>query len=157
MKRRQTSIPRQWLIADERGAGQLRQALSRLPRGSGVLVLRGELSAGRRVRLLGELRRSARRRGLVVVEERRERSKRVHSMRELRQAGSADAPLIFLSPLFRTRTHPDWKPLPRMRAASLARLAPMPVIALGGMDSQKFRQLERLGFQGWAGIDAWLF
>jgi len=43
-----------------------------------------------------------------------------------------------------------------MRAAALIRLAPVPVIALGGMNEAGFRRIERLGFQGWAGIDAWL-
>jgi thiamine-phosphate pyrophosphorylase len=30
------------------------------------------------------------------------------------------------------------------------------VIALGGMDEHRFRRVQKLGFAGWAGIDAWL-
>jgi thiamine-phosphate pyrophosphorylase len=63
-------------------------------------------------------------------------------------------PMILLSPLFPTRSHPDWEPLPRMRAAALARLGRRNLFALGGMDARKFARIERLGFRGWAGISA---
>jgi thiamine-phosphate pyrophosphorylase len=43
-----------------------------------------------------------------------------------------------------------------MRAAALVRLAGRNAIALGGMDARRFRLVRRLGFQGWAGIGAWL-
>ena len=44
----------------------------------------------------------------------------------------------------------------RLKAAALLRLAKAPAIALGGMSPQRFKRVERLGFQGWAGIDAWI-
>ena len=153
MKARQT-IPRRWLIADSR-TGDPVAAAGRLPRGSGILFLYLDLPKRDRARLLGELRRIAQARGLTIVDELVGRSARVHGMRELRQAGLAGAKLIFLSPIFPTASHPEWAPLPRMRAATLARLSKVPVIALGGMTSRRFAQLERLGFQGWAGIGAW--
>ncbi|HET7316575.1 MAG TPA: thiamine phosphate synthase [Sphingomicrobium sp.] len=156
MRRRQSSTPRQWLIADERLGGELWNALDRLPRGSGVLLMHRNLRKAERARLLTKLRREARRRNLTIVDEAAGGAARVHNMRELRQAASAGAPLLFLSPLFPTRSHPDWTPLPRMRAATLARLSPVPVIALGGMDVRRFRRVQRLGFYGWAGIDAWM-
>jgi thiamine-phosphate pyrophosphorylase len=68
----------------------------------------------------------------------------------------ARVPLILLSPIHSTRSHPDWRPIPRMRAAAYARLAGRRLIALGGMDERRFERIERLGFVGWAGIDAWL-
>jgi thiamine-phosphate pyrophosphorylase len=114
------------------------------------------LRKAERARLLTKLRREARRRNLTIVDEAAGGAARVHNMRELRQAASAGAPLLFLSPLFPTRSHPDWTPLPRMRAATLARLSPVPVIALGGMDVRRFRRVQRLGFYGWAGIAAWM-
>jgi hypothetical protein len=43
-----------------------------------------------------------------------------------------------------------------MRAAALLRLAKSPVIALGGMNECRFAQIQRLGFSGWAGIDAYV-
>jgi thiamine-phosphate pyrophosphorylase len=58
--------------------------------------------------------------------------------------------------MFGTRSHPGWKPLRPMKVAAMIRLANTPVLALGGMNERRFRRIERLGFQGWAGIDAWI-
>jgi thiamine-phosphate pyrophosphorylase len=147
MKRRQTSIPRQWLITDERLGPNVLRAVRRLPRGSGVLV--------RNPRLLARIRRLRASRQLEVVAESR-LVVRVHNAREMRDAQLAGAQVLLLSPLFGTRSHRDWLPLPRMRVAALMRLAKVPVIALGGMDERRFRAVQKLGFAGWAGIDAWL-
>ncbi len=144
MRRRQT-IPRQWLIvADEATL----EAARRLPRGSGVLALRQC-----RARAIRRLRAIAVSRELTLVEEGRG-AKRVHDLRELRSAMLRRTPLILLSPLYRTSSHPDWKPLPRMRAAALARLGGRKLVALGGMDARQFARIKQLGFQGWAGISA---
>lgn len=152
MKRRQR-VPRQWLVADARLGDALWKAIARLPRGSGVLLLYRELPRRERARLVARLRRVARRQALVIADELGGEAGRIHNLRELRR--SAGVPLLFVSPLFPTRSHPDWTPLPRMRAAALARLARAPVIALGGMDEARFERIRRLGFKGWAGIDAW--
>jgi len=152
MKRRQR-VPRQWLVADARLGDALWKAIARLPRGSGVLLLYRELPRRERARLVARLRRVARRQALVIADELASEAGRIHNLRELRR--SAGVPLLFVSPLFPTRSHPDWTPLPRMRAAALARLAKVPVIALGGMDEARFERIRRLGFKGWAGIDAW--
>lgn len=152
MKRRQR-VPRQWLVADARLGDALWKAIARLPRGSGVLLLYRELPRRERARIAARLRRAARSQDLVVADEQAGEAARIHNLRELRRA--AGVPLLFVSPLFPTVSHPDWAPLPRMRAAALARLARAPVIALGGMDEARFRRIRRLGFSGWAGIDAW--
>lgn len=149
MKPRQT-LPRQWLVIAERTSDPL-AAARRLPRGSGILVVGTPLGA--RERKL--LERIAGHRGLGLIDEGDGKSLRVHTMCELRRSGSAAAPVIFLSPIFATASHPRWMPLPRMRAATLARLSRMPVIALGGMSKRRFASVAKLGFHGWAGIDAW--
>jgi hypothetical protein len=41
-----------------------------------------------------------------------------------------------------------------MRAAAFARLAQRRLIALGGMDAQRYAKIAPLGFIGWAGISA---
>lgn len=153
MKRRQSG-PRQWLIADQRIGDELWPAVLRLPPGSGVLVLHFGMAKRKRARLLARLRRLGAGRRLVVADEMAGDAARVHDAREIRDARLKQAPLLLLSPMFETRSHPDWKPLPRMRAAALLRLAKVPVLALGGMDAGRFSRLRRLGFQGWAGIDA---
>jgi len=155
MKRRQT-FPRQWLVADSRLGEQLWPTVRALPRGSGVLFLYRDLRKGERARLLARLRHIARSRGLSIADEAAEAARRVHDSKELRQSSLGKVPILFLSPMFATRSHPAWKPIPPMRAVALVRMARSPVIALGGMDERRFRRIERLGFSGWAGIDAWV-
>src|SRR3546814_11624285 len=80
----------------------------------------------------------------------------VHDPAEFGAAIRAKADLVFLSPVFATRSHPDAGPLGRIRFGLLARSAPMPVIALGGMTSSNWRSLKRQGAYGYAAIDDWL-
>lgn len=143
MRRRQT-IPSRWLIL----VPDMLDAMLRLPRGTGVLLLEPM-----RPRQMPHLRRIGRQRGLVMSEEGRDGA-RVHNMRELRQAMLRRTPLILLSPVHPTSSHPAWKSLPRMRAAALARLAGRRLIALGGMNDKRYAKIAPLGFIGWAGISA---
>ena len=153
MTARQT-MPPQWLIADTRLGEALWPAVRSLPRGSGVLVILHDLPASGRRRLLRRLRGLTAGKAIRLIDEARGSAVRVHNIRELRRALLARAPLILLAPIYPTRSHPDWHPIPLMRAAALARLAERRLIALGGMDERRFRRLSRLGFIGWAGIDA---
>ena len=154
MKPRQ-SLPEQWLVTDERMGEGVLAAAARLPRGSGILLRHHSLSLGERERLLRRLRRIAAARNLMIIDEASGEAARTHNMREVRQARLGGARLLLVSPLFATRSHPEWRPLPRMRAAALMRLAEGPVLALGGMDARRFERVKALGFHGWAGIDAW--
>lgn len=155
MKRRQP-LPSRWLVVDERTGNQLWPALRSLPRGSGLLVLCRDLPKRERAALLSKLRRVACQRGLVIVDEAVGEAARVHDVAELRRASLRRTPLLFLSPMFATRSHLDWRPHPLMKAAAMLRLARVPMLALGGMNETRFRRVERLGFHGWAGIDAWI-
>ena len=149
MTRRQTT-PKQWLILDNRIDPEHWQTLRKLPRGSGVLVLRSLDAVDNR-----SLRSLSRARHLTIVVETPRSARRVHSSRELTRALLKRTPLILLSPLWPTRSHPDWRPLPRMRAATLARLAGRRAVALGGMNAVRYAKIAALGFGGWAGISAW--
>ena len=155
MRPRHPAFPAAWLITDERLGHGLLARLRRLDRGTGVLVRHHHLPPGERRMLLRQVRLVARARGLTVVDEAEGKVARVHSARELRRALPKGPDLLFLSPLFPTRTHPDWRPLHHMRAAALARLAGRPVLALGGMDARRYDRVRALGFAGWGGIDAW--
>jgi thiamine-phosphate pyrophosphorylase len=148
MTRRQCS-PDEWLILDRRPGPKQWKALGRLPRGSGVLLVAPIETKSRR-----RLRHLARTRTLVVVSERHQTTARIHSQRELTQALLRRPGLILISPIHRTRSHPDWTPLHRMRAATLARLAGRRAVALGGMNRQRYATIAALGFIGWAGISA---
>ena len=154
MHPRHPELPDVWLITDERIGPELLQRIRRLPRGTGVLIRHHGLPPPERRALLRQVRTIAGSRGLVVLDDAKGRVARVHSMQELRRALPAGPDLLFLSPLFPTRTHPDWEPLGRMRAAALVRIAKQPVLALGGMDAGRFSHLKKLGFSGWGGIDA---
>ncbi len=151
---RQTALPRQWLIADERLGNELWPAVRKLRPGSGVILLFHGLPRRERAAMLRQLRRSAPARRLTLVDEAAGGAARVHDVRELRRALLARTPLVLLSPVFPTRSHPERRALPLMRAAAMTRLAGRRLIALGGMDARRFARVHRLGFSGWAAIDA---
>jgi thiamine-phosphate pyrophosphorylase len=145
--KRQTPVE-QWLIISDQTADEFWRSARRLRSGSGILLLTHVPASERR-----RLRLFAARRGVALREEGRT-AMRVHNVRELRQALHRRTPLILLSPIHPTASHPDWLPLPRMRAAALARLARRRLIALGGMNRKRYAKIARLGFIGWAGISA---
>ena len=145
MNRRQT-MPKQWLIIVDQPDWC---AIQRLPRRAGVIVLSPLTAANDR-----RLRNVARAGDLRVEFEWAGKGARVHDMRELRQALLRRVPLILLSPLYPTASHPDWHPIARMRAATLAGLAGRRAIALGGMNQKRFAKIAPLGFIGWAGVSA---
>jgi thiamine-phosphate pyrophosphorylase len=149
MSTRQRQRPRQWLIVDQLPNEAVWRAMRRLLRGDGLLLL-PPLNPRDRLRI----QRVARRRHLLVVIERPRTSARIHNQHELTQAMLRREQVIFVSPLYQTASHPDWKPLPRMRAAALARLTGRRSIALGGMNSKRYARIAPLGFIGWAGISA---
>jgi thiamine-phosphate pyrophosphorylase len=154
-------------MTDERQRESLWAALERLPRGAGIVFRHHSLPPEERRALFARVRIVARRRGLVLISARTRlpgadgvhngrggglRTASAHSLREIRAAERAGADLIFLSPIFETRSHPGAAALGRRGFERLARRTPLPVVALGGMDAGKHRTL--LGAYGWAGIDA---
>jgi thiamine-phosphate pyrophosphorylase len=166
MHRRQP-LPRLWLMTDERQGDALWRALERLPPRSGVVFRHYGLAATQRRALWEELRRIGLDKRLVLIvageplpgghgcHNRRGRGIRTasaHGLAELKAAERMGADLVFLSPVFATRSHPDARPLGPGRFALIAHQARVPVIALGGMDGEKARALG--GAYGWAGIDA---
>lgn len=176
------ALPRLWLMTDERMGepDALLSAVRRLPKGSGVIFRHYSLSHNVRRELLAKLRPVAKRRRLLLslagpqslarnwradgwhARERLSggsqrgmlRSAPVHNLREIRRAERSGAQLLFLSPLYPTRSHPGARPLGRVRFAHLARQTRLPIIALGGMTKRRARGLRRLGAHGWAAIDA---
>jgi thiamine-phosphate pyrophosphorylase len=166
MSRRQP-LPRLWLMTDERQGEGLWEALERLPKGGGVVFRHYSLAPGERRELFGRLRKVARRRGLFLLaggaglrgdgvhggRGRGFRSASAHGLAELKTAERSGAKLVFLSPAFATRSHPGARALGAVRFGLIARQARIPVIALGGMNSNRARRLPHI--YGWAGIDAW--
>lgn len=179
MHRRQP-LPRLWMMTDERQGEALFDALGRLPGGSGVVFRHYSLAPGPRRALFLRVRGVARSRGLVLMLggpprlaaawgadgshglsggmaslPHLLRSAPVHDPAELRTAVKAGADFVFLSPAFATRSHPGARPLGPVRFGLIARQAPVPVIALGGMNDRRSRRLSGFGIYGWSAIDAW--
>ena len=168
MDRRQP-LPRLWLMTDERQGEALWRALERLPRGAGIVFRHYSLPPGERCRTFERVRAVARRKGLLLLlaggargwkadglhGSTRPTSASAHDLREIRAAERAGARLLFVSPVFATRSHPGARPLGPIRFGLLARQARIPVIALGGMSAKRARSLKPMGIHGWAAIDAW--
>lgn len=175
MDRRQP-LPRLWLMTDERQGEDLWRVLKRLPRGAGVIFRHYTLPDPERRRLFEQVRRATRPRRITVLVAgppqlaarlgaagshgrhkalgtRLTRTAPAHDLAEIRAAEQAGAELLFLSPVYATRSHTKAKPLGPMRFAILARQTRLPVVALGGMDRRLARNMPAA--YGWAAIDAW--
>ena len=173
--KRQPTLPRLWLISDARNDAGLAAALARLPRGTGFIFRHYHLPPAARRARFAALARLARQRGMVVVlagtpaQARRWgadgaygtaqqvarggtglRLATAHGLRELARARAAGADAALLSPVFPTRSHPGAAVLGAARWRALARNAPLPVIALGGMTARRARALR---CDSWAAID----
>ena len=86
-----------------------------------------------------------------------------HDAREICAARRGGADMIFLSPVFPTRSHKGGRTLGPLGFARLARLtAEVPakanrkamLLALGGMDARRGARLRPMGSAGWGAIDA---
>ncbi|WP_245942096.1 thiamine phosphate synthase [Sphingomonas gilva] len=167
-------MPRLWLMTDERMGEGLWDALARLPRGAGVVFRHYATPPAERRALFERIRRIARRRRLTLLvtgdalpgadgihgrTARRSHgllSRPVHSRIEAIAAARAGADLIFVSPVFPTRSHPGARTLGPVRLGLMLRGIEIPAVALGGMDARGFRRLGSLRLHGWAAIDAWM-
>ena len=163
MMKRHTPLPHLWLMTDARMGEGLLPAIAALPKGSGLVFRHYELSAKDRKTLLAQVQRIARARRLTVVvagkggDHGRQRgiiTAPVHSVRERIAAERAGAKLVFVSPVFATASHPGATPLGRVRFGLLIRGSKCPVVALGGMNARRARELAAFKIHGWAGIDA---
>ena len=169
-------LPALWLLSDERNDAGLEDALIRLPRGSGFIYRHYHLSDPDRYHRFQALRRICkacghcviladsamtasewgadgvygaplalwpRRKGLLQLVT-------AHSAREIAMAQRKGADAVLLSPVFPTRSHPGAPVLGPVRFRTLARLANVPVIALGGVTRSGARCLN---WPRWAAID----
>jgi thiamine-phosphate pyrophosphorylase len=168
-------IPTLWLMTDERMGNDLWAAIESLPRGAGIVFRHYATTRVERQALFVRIARVARRKHLILIRAGSQRLGKeagihgpgrtapngirtwpAHSRAEAVAGKRAGADALFVSPVWATRSHPGAGGLGPSRAAGIARGLGLPVIALGGMDATRFRPLERLGFHGWAAIDAWM-
>ena len=155
-------------MTDERMGDALWPALRRVPPGGGVVLRHLETPRPERLALFRRVRSVAvaRRLVLVVAGERlpwtaryggpRPMTAPAHHLREAVRGARAGARVLFVSPVFATRTHPEARALGVRQASGIARGLPVATVALGGMDARRWRGMRRTTFDGWAAIDAWL-
>jgi thiamine-phosphate pyrophosphorylase len=77
-----------------------------------------------------------------------------HSLHACARAQGARADAVFLAPVFATRSHPGRGYLGLFRASAIARLTPLPVYALGGIDARTAVRLAPGSFAGIAAVEA---
>jgi thiamine-phosphate pyrophosphorylase len=170
-------LPTLWMMSDERMGDGFLTALARMPKGSGLIFRHYATPAAERRALFDAARRIARARRLVVmlagsiqhatawradgVHGRHKHpaprfllhTMPVHNRREMRVAETRGVDLLFISPVFPTRSHPGARTLGRRGLKQLAQHAKSPVIALGGMTAHHFKSLKSNNIIGWAAID----
>jgi thiamine-phosphate pyrophosphorylase len=161
-------------MTDER-IDDLDAAVGRLPPGSGVVFRHYATPPAQRRALFDAVRRIARRRRHVLLlaatpvmarawgadgAHNRSllkscglRSVAVHSGRERILARRIGADIMFVSPVFPTRSHSDAVTLGVVRTGLLAGRDRPRAIALGGLNRISARQTAALKLRGWAAID----
>jgi thiamine-phosphate pyrophosphorylase len=157
-------------MTDER-LGPLLPVLRRLPPRTGVVFRHHATPPAERRALLRHATRIAAARRLVLVATGKAardgihgpgnsggglRTWPAHDRREALTGRRAGARVLFVSPVFPTRSHPGVPAAGPRRAAHLGRRPGTRVIALGGMTAARWRRIRHLGFDGWAAIDAWI-
>ena len=156
-------------MTDER-LGPLLPVLRRLPPGAGVVFRHYRKPPAQRRALLRQVTRIAVARRLVLVATGRAardglhggggkgskgQTSAAHDRREAIAGRRAGARVLFVSPVFATRSHPGAAALGPLAAARIGKGLGARVIALGGMTPRRWRRIRHLGFDGWAAIDAW--
>lgn len=164
-----------WLMTDERLGDRLFEAIARVPEGGGV-VFRHDREPDRAA-LGRKVAEAARARGLALAvagdvtlagrlradyvhrpngDTKLPISMPVHDLEEATRARTIGAALVFVAPVFPTLSHPGEVALGPGEAARLAQRCGVPAIALGGMDEDRFAELPKGAFAGWAAIGAFL-
>ncbi len=184
VKVRAMDLPRLWFFTDRTRISDPAAVMRDLPSGSGVILRdygapnRADLAADLArlaqeqglIFLVGENAELARRvqaHGLHLPERSLERLRAAHaawpeallttsahSRAALAAAHRAGADAAFLAPVFATASHPGAPSLGIDKLTTLLENAPLPVIALGGIDGTTVARLEGLPLAGIAAIGA---
>lgn len=78
-----------------------------------------------------------------------------HSKRAIWWAKKANVNVVFISPVFSTKSHLNAKPLGVIRTLRLAKNHPLKNIVLGGITPLSCRRLKHKSIYGLAAIEAW--
>lgn len=168
-------LPDLWLLSDARNDASLEWALATLPKGNAFVFRHYHLETAVRRQRFDQLAQLARAGAHLVILSgdadlalewgadgiygppgrlgKRDgllRLATAHGAREIFLANRAQVDGIFLSPAFPTRSHPGGGCLGKSLFHELAAQAHVPVIALGGMNAERAKEL---GWPRWAAID----
>ena len=162
---RRHALPDLWLFTDDRQGDALWAAIKSLPKGRAGVVVRTAVD-------IDQIRAICRARRLLFILAGPEKLARAakahgshgchrgaltapaHGRAEVIAAGRNGARLIFLSPVFPTRTHPGARALTPVRFGLIAMRPSSTMAALGGMTAKRYRQMRKLGAVAWGAIDA---
>jgi thiamine-phosphate pyrophosphorylase len=165
------SLPRVWLMTDERMGDALIPAIAALPRGSGVVFRHYRLPPTERRALFYAVQSLCRKHHhLLLLADSPQLAKRwravgahgrthgcfsapAHNVRERIAAERRGANIVFLSPVFATMSHPGGRGIGRVGLGRMSHGSRAFVIALGGMNAKRARSLRGLNIVGWAAID----
>ena len=175
-------LPALWLVSDTLRLPDPRNAILRLPAGSGFIFR--QYDHPEREAMARELLQLCRKRRIVFLlagdwrmalrihadgvhfpqglahQAHAIRTKRpdaivtvaAHNLRSMHRAHHFGADAILLSPVFATQSHPGGAVLGPIRFARAVHKFPVPVIALGGLNRGNARRLKGSGAAGIAGI-----
>ena len=172
-----SKTPHLWLFTDDIKTQNLQKFLAKIPQNSGI-VIRNYLSEDR-LKIIESIRRNSKRKNLTLLigeksnrirdisglhlpkwhyQKRKMNKKQIlsisaHGIIDKRRIINSKADLIFLSPIFRTSSHPNSRPLGTIKFGLIARQFSKPVIALGGINKNNIKKLKNLPIEGVAGID----
>ncbi len=175
MAQDQPSLPKLWLLSDERNDAKLEWAIATLPKRSAFVFRHYFLKPKQRQKRFDELLPIVRAgEHLLILADAIEvaadwgadgiyrrpttmgkidgmlRIATAHDAREIHHANRNGADALFLSPVFPTRSHPDGRCLGSTHFNDLAAHSAIPVIALGGMNAERAAEL---GCERWGAID----
>jgi thiamine-phosphate pyrophosphorylase len=163
------------MMTDERQGEGLWRALDKLPEGSGVVFRHYSLAQAERRRAFDRVRGMVGSKACLLVlagppslaalwgsdgshgwegagDPNLVTSLSVHNAKEMEAANRLKPDLVFISPVFETRSHPGKPALGLEGLSALAALATMPAVALGGMNGTRAKELPD-SVHGWAAID----
>lgn len=181
LEKRDIAMPSLWLFTDARTDHSLEEDIANLPKGAGIIFRHYHLPLATRKMLFTWLKQKFARAGLLFIwsgdacvarqlgadgvyglpnslcqntsiAPAMLRLAAVHNMAEIAAANRLAADMVFLSPVFPTRSHQGANVLGVMRFAILARHAAMPVCALGGVTYGKCQLIAPFSY-GWGAID----
>lgn len=76
-----------------------------------------------------------------------------HNFLSVLKSQHLKADLLFVSPIFTTKSHPNIAPLGLMQLSKIIRVSKIPVFALGGVNEKNIHALKKLDLQGFGAIE----